>query len=165
MNWTKEGEYYNLSTEKESLLKLKFDLLKTTTFQIGDQEYIIEKKGFWQPYYLVHKGEALVATLRHDFWGSKGRIELTNQTTYQVEYKFKNTLTLRFLHQEQEILSYHVETTGALSKSVFRVGVVIVEEELLLVLAAMGMTIFLSIFNEFKADSGDASVLIAIAAM
>ena len=165
MNWIKEGELYYLRTENESLLSLKFDLLKSTTFKIRNQEYTIQKKGFWQPYYLVYKGEQLIAKLLHDFWGSKGRIELANFTTYQVEYTFKNTLTLKFLHKEQEILSYHVETTGAVSKSVFKVGVVIVEEELLMVLAALGMTIFLSIFNEFTSGDGDVAMLTMISAI
>jgi hypothetical protein len=159
MNWNKEGELYKLTNGNETLLTLRYSLSKATTFQIGKQQYTIEKKGFWRPYYLICKGETLVASLRHDFWGSKGRLELANHTLYQVEYKFKNTLTLRFLHQEQEILSYHVETNGVVSKAVFRVGIVIVDEELLLILAATGMTIFLGIFNEFNTDDGDATML------
>lgn len=159
MNWNKEGELYKLTNGNETLLTLRYSLSKATIFQIGKQQYTIEKKGFWRPYYLIYKGETLVATLRHDFWGSKGRLELANHTLYQVEYKFKSTLTLRFLHQEQEILSYHVETNGVVSKAVFRVGIVIVDEELLLVLAATGMTIFLGIFNEFNTDDGDATML------
>ncbi|MCZ8214896.1 MAG: hypothetical protein O9262_01590 [Cyclobacteriaceae bacterium] len=159
MNWSKEGELYKLINGRETLLTLKYNLLKASTFHIANQEYTIEKKGFWRPHYLIYKGDILVATLRHDFWGSKGKLELANHTMYQVEYKFKNTLTLRFLHQEQEILSYHVETNGVVSKAVFRVGVVIVDEELLLVLAATGMTIFLGIFNEFNTDDGDATLL------
>ncbi len=159
MNWIKEGELYKLVNGSETLLTLKYNLLRATIFHIANQEYSIEKKGFWRPYYLIYKGETLVATLRHDFWGSKGRLELANHTVYQVEYKFKNTLTLRFLHQDQEILSYHVETTGVVSKAVFRVGIVIVDEELLLVLAATGMTVFLGIFNEFNTDDGDAALL------
>jgi hypothetical protein len=159
MNWNKEDELYKLTNGNETLLTLRYSLSKATIFQIGKQQYTIEKKGFWRPYYLIYKDETLVATLRHDFWGSKGRLELANHTLYQVEYKFKNTLTLRFLYQEQEILSYHVETNGVVSKAVFRVGVVIVDEELLLVLAATGMTIFLGIFNEFNTDDDDATLL------
>ncbi len=130
---------------------------------MNEIRYEIHREGFWNQRYIVTKDGKEEATLSHNFWGSKGRIQFAEGITFCSDYKYKNILTLRFLDGESEILRYHVEGDSGKQFAEFSLGIAIVDAEKLLLMTALGMVMFLNIFNEFNGGE-DAGPFLMMAA-
>jgi hypothetical protein len=158
LRWYKTGDAYYLASPAEELVKLQFELVGKTLFWMNHEVYEVRRSGFWNQRYAVYKNNKEVVSVSHNFWGSKGNIKFTDGIEYTSDYKYKNTLTLLFLDGDAEILSYHVGNEKGKHQTIFNPGIALVDAERLLLLATLGMVMFLNIFNEFKED--DSSFLL-----
>jgi hypothetical protein len=163
LSWKKTGDAYYLASPSEEFVKLLYEANKIV-FWTNEEVYEVRRSGLWNQRYTVCKNNQEVVSVSHNFWGSKGKISFSDGTLFTSEYKYKNTLTLRFLDRESEILSYHVGMEDGKRKTVFNLGVALVDAERLLLLATLGMVMFLNIFNEFKDSEDDADILLLVTA-
>jgi hypothetical protein len=161
LTWNKTGDAYYLASPGEELVKLQYELSGTTVFWFNHEVYEVKRSGFWNQRYTVYKNNQAVVSVSHNFWGSTGNIKFPDGVQYTSDYKYKNLLTLRFLDGAAEILSYHVAINNGKKETIFTPGIALVDAERLLLLATLGMVMFLNIFNEFKDNDGDLLVLVA----
>lgn len=157
LQWKKVDNTYFLTSREEELIILQYHPINKNIFWIGDEAYEVVRKGFWSFRYTITKNNRPWAELKHRFWGSKGDITFVDGSHYTSDYQYKNILTLRFLDQSHEILRYHVGEVDNKKKAILTPGIIMADGERLLQLSALGMIIFLSIFNEFD-ESGDGDV-------
>lgn len=154
LTWTKSGDQYLLASPKQELVKLRYQSIGKTTFWLNEVTYEVKRSEFSNRRYTVYASDQQVLSLRNNFWGSKGIIQFPDGTQYLSDYTRKNTLTLHFLDPDTEILSYSVETSSGRQQVVLNLGWALLDADRLLLLATLGMVIFLNIFNEFN-DGGD----------
>lgn len=164
LQWKKVDNTYFLTSREEELIILQYHPTHKNIFWIGDEAYEVVRSGFWSFRYTITKNGLPWAELKHRFWGSKGDITFADGSQYTSDYHYKNTLTLRFLDHEQEILRYHVGEEENKKKAILTPGIIMADGERLLQLSALGMIIFLSIFNEFdESGGGDLIMLTSMA--
>lgn len=161
LTWKKVGDAYYLVSASEELVKLLYELTGTSSFWMNNDIYLVRRSGFWNQRYTVYNNNEEVVSVAHKFWGSKGKIQFSDGAQYVSDYNYKNTLTLRFLDNGTEILSYHVGSENGKQQTVLNLGIALIDAERLLILATLGMVMFLNIFNEFKEDDGDFLVMVA----
>lgn len=161
LTWNKTGDAYYLASPAEELVKLQYELIGKTVFWMNHEVYEVKRSGFWNQRYTVYKNNLEVVSVSHNFWGSKGSIKFLDGVQLTSDYKCKNILTLRFLDGNAEILKYHVGTENGKHQTIFNLGIALVDADRLLLLATLGMIMFLHIFNEFKEDDGDILVMVA----
>lgn len=155
LKWKRKGRLYELQQQGEILVQLQYEAAKNCLFKIGNQPFEVQRKGFWNPTYHVLQNETAIASLNHQFWGSKGLIHFQNGAIYQVEYKYKNILTLCISDNDSEILRYFVKSENNKQEGILQLGITMEDAERLLLLVTIAMVVFLSIFNEFNTDDGD----------
>jgi hypothetical protein len=158
--WNKTGDLYYLESPSEKLVQLHYEPANKISFRINDESYELKRTGFWNQRYTVYKNNQVVVKLSHNFWGSTGKINFSDGTQYMSDYKNKNTLALRLLDGESEILSYQEGLEDGKRKAILLLGVALVDAEKILLLATLGMVMFLNIFNEFKDEGDDAGFLL-----
>jgi hypothetical protein len=156
--WEKTENSYSLISHGEKLITLNYHPVNKNIFWIGEDAYEVVRSGFWNMRYIITKDNQQWAQLRHKFWGSKGDITFADGSNYSSDYLYKNILTLRFLDGGEEILRYHVGEEALKKTAILTPGIALIDGERLLQLAALGMIIFLGIFNEFN-ESGDGDVI------
>jgi hypothetical protein len=154
MKWQKVGSSYLLTSDTEELIRLQYDVTQASVFEMNGGVYTVSKKGFWNQRYHIAKKGFEVGMVSHNFWGSKGAIRFVDGTNYNSDYKYKNVLTLRFMDGESEILNYGVGGEPGKQFAVFSLGIAMIDADKLLIMAALGMIMFLDIFNEFN-EAGD----------
>ncbi|MFN7118052.1 MAG: hypothetical protein ACK4TA_14725 [Saprospiraceae bacterium] len=155
LRWERRDQHYELKQQHETLVRLQYDAIKDCVFSLGNQQYAIHRAGFWNPVYIILQQHKTIATLRHSFWGSGGNIQFSDSAVYQVEYKYKNTLTLCILDADKELLRYYVIKENNKNQGFLQLGIHMEDAERLLQLATLAMVVFLSIFNEFNSNGGD----------
>ena len=160
--WKKKGDAYYLASPTQELVKLHYELIHKVVFWVSDEVYEVQRSGLWNQRYAVYRNNEEVLSVSHNFWGSKGKINFSDGSNYATDYKYKNNLTLRFLDGESEILSYSVGMENGKRKAIFDIGIALIDAERLLLLATLGMVMFLNIFSEFNDGlNNDLLVLIA----
>ncbi len=162
--WKKVGDSYLLTSSEEELIRLNYRVGNACSFAISKMEYSAERKGFWSQHYEVIQNGIKTATLSFNFWGSKGHIQFEDGTRYQSNFTYKNVLTLKFTEGDSEILRYYVNGEPGKQYAAFSLGMVMLDADKLLIMAALGMILFLSIFNEFNSDGGDVPMVIVVSA-
>lgn len=155
VKWERNGPLYELKQGTRVLVSLRYEALKTCIFYIGTQVFEIRRQGFWNPAYYITQHETEIASLKHQFWGSKGSIKFAEGTVYQVEYKYKNTLTLCIIDNNTEVLRYFVIQENNKRQAFLQLGIIMEDAERLLLLSTLAMVLFLSIFNEFNGKDGE----------
>ena len=150
LSWKKTVDAYFLTSPSEELIKLCYDVDIKKVFWIKDDEYVVKRSGLWNQRYTVYKSNQEVLWVSHDFWGSKGKIKFSDGTQYESDYKYMNTLTLRFFDGESEILSYHVGREEKKRKAIFNPGIALVDTDTILMLSALGMVMFQNLLDEFS---------------
>lgn len=161
--WRKVGDAYYLASAGEELVKLQYELVNKTTFWMNNEVYEVKRSGFWNQRYAVQRNHQEVVNVSHSFWGSTGKISFSDGTRYVSVYQYSNTLTMRFMEGSHEILRYHVGTESGIRKPVFTPGIALVDADKLLLLATLGMVMFLNIFNEFNDGDDVGAILLATA--
>jgi len=164
LSWKKTGDSYYLASRSEELVKLQYEPDNKIVFWMNNEVYEVRRSGLWNQRYSVSRNNREVVSVSHNFWGSKGKINFSDGAQYTSDYKYKNTLTLRFLEGDSEVLSYHVGLDGGKRNAVFNLGVAMVDADRLLLLAALGMVMFLNIFNEFNDEGDGADLLLLVTA-
>ena len=162
--WEKEIDTYLLKNSDEILVALSFKLAGNSSFLINSKEYFISKRGFWNPGYFIEHKEECILKLTHSFWGSNGKIVFNDGTEYGTDYKTLGGLKLRFLDGKKELLVYKTEVVNNRPELHFHVIENIMDAEKLLILAALGMTIFSTIFRESSTSDDDITTLLLFTA-
>ncbi len=164
LKWMKVDNVYLLtSSDSEVLIKLHFDLINVSSFEVNGESYFVKRKGFWnQRLSILHKDEEVVS-VSHNFWGSKGLVRFGEGTSYQSHFKYKNILTLYLKDQESEILRYSVGGEPGKQFAEISIGIAIVDADKLLIMAGLGMIMFLNIFNEFNSGDDDGLIMLSVA--
>lgn len=160
--WTKTGDAYYLASPSEELVKLQYDHGDKTLFWSNDEWFEVKRSGLWNQRYSIYKKNQELVSVSHNFWGSKGKLIFADGSQYTSDYNYKNIVTLRFLDGDSEILSYHVGAENGKQKAVLNVGSALIDAEKILLLASLGLVMFLNIFNEFN-DGGDEGGLLLLA--
>jgi hypothetical protein len=94
-----------------------------------------------------------VVKITHSLWGGNGRIVFGDGKTYSTSYTNKCGLKLRFLKDENEILVYGIEFVNKKPTLAFSIGIAMIDVDKILILSAVGMIIFSSIFKEMASGS------------
>lgn len=165
MKWINNGEKHYLKNDEETLVDLIITPLKKPNFIINQKKYTVSNKGFWNPFYIVSCNEQEVAKITHSLWGSGGRIVFDNSKTYTTKFTNKGGLKLRFLKDENEILVYGIEFVNKKPVMTFSIGTSMIDAEKILILSAIGMIIFSTIFKEMAGGSDAGSDLILLSAI
>ncbi len=158
--WTKKGDDYLLKNDEEVLLSLFFKLSGTSSFIINNKEYIISKKGFWNPGYFIKHNEEYILKLTHHFWGSNGKIVFNDGTEYTTDYKTRGGLKLRLTEEDREILAYKTQFVNSRPVMNFQVSENMLDADKLLIMAALGMTIYTTIFGEDGTSDADTATFL-----
>ncbi len=148
--WQNKGDAYYLASPFENLVKLHHHPGKQIVFWINDDEYVVRRSGQWNQHYAIYLKNCEVLSVSHDHSRGKGKIKMRDGLQYVSECTFKESLTLRFLDGEASILSYHLRTEDGKQKIYFNPGIVLVDVETILILAALGMVMLLNIYSELK---------------
>lgn len=165
LKWTSEGEKHYLKSDTETLIDLTIVPLKKPSFIINQQQYTVSSKGFWNPSYIVSWNEQEVVKVSHSLWGNGGRIVFTDGKIYTTKFTNKGGLKLKFLKDENEILVYGIEFINKKPTLVFNIGTTMIDAEKILILSAIGMIIFSTIFKEMAGGSDAGSDLILLSAI
>jgi hypothetical protein len=161
LTWKKTGDAYYLASPAEELVKLQFEDTDRAIFWMSNEIYEVKRSGFWNQRYTVLRDSQEMVSVSHTFWGSQGKLRFVDGARYDCDYNYKNTLTLRFLDTGSEILSYYVGKGGGKPQAIINLGIALVDAERLVILATLGMVMFLNIFNEFKEDDGSLLTMVA----
>ena len=153
LKWISNGENHYLKNDEETLVDLIIAPLKKPSFIINQKKYIVSCKGFWNPAYIIHCEEQEIVKITHSLWGGNGRIIFNDGKTYNTNYTNKGGLKLRFLKDENEILTYRIEFVNKKPVLAFSIGTTMIDAEKILILSAIGMIIFSSIFKEMATGS------------
>lgn len=152
LQWVRDKETCFLKDQETTLLTLHLQQAGDAQLQIRDKQYRIRRKGFWKPVYQILQNETTLVTLSHGFWGSNGKIVFGDGTVCTMEYKNRNGLKLCFMDQEKEILSFGTVFQNGQYTISFHIGIVMEDAEKLLLLSALGMTIFSCMVKENISD-------------
>lgn len=164
LTWEKVGDVYYLESPSEELVKLHYKLVGKIIFWMNDEVYEIKRSGFWNQRYTLLKRNQEVLSVSHNFWGINGNIYFSDGAQYTFDFQSNQPLTLLFLDGESEILSYNVGKEEGKRKAIINLGIALVDAERLLLLATLGMVMFLNIFNEFNDGGDDADILLLVTA-
>lgn len=149
LKWINEGNRYILKNGEEVMVDLLHSLSGNDTFFINAKKYNIVCKGFWNPGYEIKLEEKTILRFSYGIWKNAGTIIFSDGSQYQSDYRSKNGLKMRFLDKENEIMVYGMEYNNRQNISMsFYVGIVMEDAEKLLILAALGMSIFSSQLRE-----------------
>lgn len=160
LQWTREKDTCWLKDQETTLLTLHLQQGGAAECLIQEKPYKICRKGFWNPAYQILQKETPILTVTHGFWGSSGKINFSDGSVCTMEYKNRNGLKLFFMDQEKEILSFGTVLQNHQHTITFHIGIAMEDAEKLLLLSALGMTIFSCMVKENISDD----VLIAIIA-
>mgnify|MGYP007086748585 CR=1 FL=1 len=165
LTWTRNGQMNLLISDGQPLITLRLRSATAAEFELNNKTYRISTKGLWNPVCSVHQDDREVLRLSYGFWRSKGKIIFNDGSEYDSEYRSKGGLKLRFLNNGNEILSYGYAFENRRPVLVFSLGTDMIDAEKLLILAALGMTIYTGIFKEISGDidSTTAALLASIA--
>ena len=163
LKWQRDGELFLLKNNQEVLVSLFQKNCMNADFVMGPTEYHIERKGFWIPGYSVStKAGDNVLKLTHSFWGSRGTVTFNDGWVCDMVYNSKGGLTLRFIDSGNEILVYSTVFENRAQKMYFNTGTALLDADKLLVLAALGLTIFNTMHKENNSvDDGGIIVLLS----
>ena len=153
IKWINQGEKHYLKNDEETLIELTIIPLKKPSFIINQKQYNVSSKGFWNPSYIVSCNEQEVVKVSHSLWGNGGRIVFADAKIYTTKYTNKGGLKLKFLKDENEILVYGIEFINKKPILSFNIGTTMIDAEKILILSAIGMIIFSSIFKEMATGS------------
>jgi hypothetical protein len=149
LQWTNEGNRYLLKNGDEVMVDLVHNVSGNDSFFINHNRYSISRKGFWNPGYEIEQQGKTVLQLTYGIWKSTGKIIFSDASEYQSDYQSKNGLKLRFLDKENEIMVFGIDFSYPQQlKMNFYVGIVMEDAEKLLILAALGMSVFSSVYRE-----------------
>jgi hypothetical protein len=153
LKWIKEGYRYTLKSDETFLMTLHIYPAAGAAFILNEKEYVISTKGIWNPSIYVTTSGKEILKLTHSIWSSKGKILFNDGTEYYNEYTSKGGLQLRFTDAGNEILSYAVAFENKRPLLKFTLGNEMIDAEKLLILAALGMTLFSSAFREIAGEN------------
>lgn len=153
LSWTNEGNKYFLKSGESILMTLQVYPAATAEFNLNGKKYVISTKGIWNPCCYITSEEKEILKLTHNFWSSKGKIVFLDGTECNSEYTSRGGLKLRFSEAEKEVLSYGVSFENKRPHLIFKLGFEMIDAEKLLILAALGMTMFSSLFKEIAGES------------
>jgi hypothetical protein len=154
LQWTNDANRYLLKNGEELLVDLIHQKAGNYVFFINNNRYTITSKGFWNPKYEVVQGEKMVLQLTYGIWRSKGKIIFADGSEYQFDYQSKEGIRFRFLDQEKEIMVFGIDYNNTQQLKVnFYVGIIMEDAEKLLLMSALGMSIFSSISKEMIAGN------------
>lgn len=159
--WRKLGDAYYLASPNEELVKIQLESGSKAVFWMNNEVYEVKRSGFWNQRYAITRGQREIAVVTHTFWGSTGKISLYDGTTCTSEYHYSSKLTMRFAEGSGEILRYQAVTENGVHKPVLTLGISMVDADKLLLLATLGMVMFLNFFNEFENDGDVGAILLA----
>ncbi len=149
LKWINEGNRYILKNGEEVMVDLLHSLSGNDTFFINKKKYSIVCKGFWNPRYEIKLEEKTILRFSYGIWKNSGTIVFADGSQYQSDYRSKNGLKMRFLDNDSEIMVYSIEHNHPKNVSMgFYVGIVMEDAEKLLILAALGMSVFSSQLRE-----------------
>lgn len=163
LQWQRDGDLFLLKNNQDVLVSLSQKNCMNADFVMGTTEYQIERKGFWIPGYSVStKAGDHILKLTHSFWGSRGTIAFNDGWVCDMVYSSKGGLTLRFTEGGNEILVYGTVFENKAQKMYFNTGTALLDADKLLMLAALGLTIFNTMQKENNGeDDGGAIVLLS----
>lgn len=163
IQWVNEGEKHYLKNDTETLIDLTITPLKKPSFILNQKQYIVSSKGFWNPAYVVSYNNEDIVTITHSLWGGKGRIVFSDGEVCSTHYSNKGGLKLRFLKDENELLVYGIEFVNKKPVLTFNIGTILIDAEKILLLSAIGMIIFSTIYKEMagSTDAGADLMLVA----
>ncbi len=153
LTWTRKGSKNLLISDGNVLVTLNIKSTTGADFLLNDREYIISTKGAWNPVCYVTSNGLEILKLTHGFWTSKGKIIFNDGSIYDTEYISKAGIKLRFSNAGNEILSYAVAFENKRAVLHFAIGIEMIDADKLLILAALGMTMFSGIFMEIAGDN------------
>lgn len=153
--WTKEGTTHLLKNDVDTLVTLQVNLVGNSTFSICNSQYVVTKKGFWNPIVQVMLQDKTVLQLTHSLWTTKGRITFADGTVYANELSSKGGLKLRFTSGENEVLTYGITFEKNRPVLTFTFGTAAIETEKLYIFAALGMVLFAAIYSEVASGDSD----------
>lgn len=157
--WAKESGKYYLKNEDEVLVELYTNRSGKSFFKIDQRQYTVERKGFWSAHYYVFEAEKDVLKVIHNFWGSNGKIILNDGTFYNSIYTNRNGIVeMSFTDRDNHILSFRTFILNKKREIHFSLGIAMIDADSLLLLSALGMLLFHTLFNE---DSNDDSAFIS----
>jgi hypothetical protein len=159
----KKGDAYYLATPEVEIMKLLVEATGKAIFWLNDEVYEVKRAGLWSSRYTICKSNKEVLSLSNNFWGGKGKIQFADGTHYISSYSYSCTMKLRFSDGDSEILQYGVSNEGGKQQVTLNVGIALIDADRLLILAALGMTLFLDMLNQIQ-DSDDTILIIAAAA-
>ena len=152
VKWHKQDEKELLMTGDQVLIDLKVNLVKDSICIIQNIEYTLRRKGMWQHnYFMFHQDKQLLKMV-FNFWGNKGKVHFNDGTFIDCDLQTSGGLKIRFLNNEQEILSYKSIGKAKDRETVFHIGIAFVDAEKLLFLAAIGKYIFSIMYYECGDD-------------
>ena len=153
IKWVNEGEKHYLKSDAETLIDLTIIPLKKPSFIINQQKYTVSNKGFWNPAYVISCNDQEVVKITHSIWGGNGKVVFSDGEISSTHYSNKGGLKLRFLKDENELLVYGIEFVNKKPVLTFNIGTTLIDAEKILLLSAIGMIIFSTIFNEVATGS------------
>lgn len=165
VQWIREGRNYWLQSDGTSLISLTVHPATGSEFILNNRKYSIRTKGVWNPASYVSVNGSEILKLTHRFWGSKGTITFTDGTIYESEYTSKGGLQLCFLNAGHEILSFRIVFENKQPVLKFTMGIEVIDAEILLILAALGMTLFSSIFEEMTGENDNTTATLLLTAI
>ena len=165
IKWVNEGEKHYLKSDIETLIDLTITSLKKPSFILNQKQYIVSNKGFWNPSYLISCNEQEVVKITLNLWGGNGKVVFSDGEICSTHYTNKGGLKLRFLKDENELLVYGIEFVNKKPVLAFNIGTTLIDAEKILLLSAIGMIIFSTIFKEMAGGSDTESDLILLTAI
>ncbi len=156
LRWEKDGNgVYQLQNGTETLVRLFYSATGKPSFELGGTHYAVARKGFWNIRYVARRTRPAQQeehlSFSHNFWGQGGTLTFSDGSVYKAAYKLSKTLSLLIRDQSgRQVLSYHVENPAPGAKTVLQPGNDFLDGDKLLVMAALGMIVFLGMFNEFN---------------
>ncbi len=152
VKWIRKGESELLMTGDQVLIDLKVNLVKDSTCFIQHNEYTLRRKGMWQHNYFMFHQDKQVLKMVFNFWGNKGKVHFYDGTFIDCDFHVNGGMKIRFLDNDQEILSYKSVGKPGSRETVFNIGIAFVDAEKLLMLAAIGKYIFSIMYHECSDD-------------
>ncbi len=153
LRWKKLTDTFTLMLDNETLVQLHYTNCTHATFQLGSDMYTVVVEGRWRPRYLVTKNNAPVISVSTSLWRNHGTISMRSGEVYEIEYGFKDGVTVRFYDQQQEILIYNECDNQETGQIKFQVGTALVDGEKVVLLATLGLIMFSSMVFDHHASS------------
>jgi hypothetical protein len=161
MQWIRQNDQYQLINQGETLVSVTIRQHKHAEAIINGVGHDIRLTGFWNPGYTVTNNSGTVLTLTHSFWGSKGKIRFADGSTFSSQYLNHRNLELQLQQDGAMVVSYAVSYAAGRPVMVFQAGIALEDAEKLLILAALGLTMFSAILTETQAGTDTNAFLIS----